>query len=138
MAEGYAVNIEALGKLIGQLESATARIGEANRKLAGAQAFGLLGNPTLAEEGGRFEETWEYGLAQLGEAAAGVTERLDVAKRKYGELEEEHARLFPQPPPLITEQNRPPAAPAGGPDLDEGPVGGGYTGGLGDLLGGGR
>jgi len=115
---GYTLQVDELGKLIGDLETAADRMSDANTKLATTSLFGLLGNGTLADAGGAFEEAWEFGIEKLGEAAEGVTERLKTAKTKYQELEEQFG---------------------GGLDkLGETIPGGGYTGGIGDVLGGGR
>ncbi|TCP53119.1 excreted virulence factor EspC (type VII ESX diderm) [Tamaricihabitans halophyticus] len=107
---GYAVHIQELGKLITGLENASEEITAANKTLAAQSTLGLLGNETLATAGEEFEETWEYGIEQLGEAAEGVTERLAEAKRNYQELEETNEAIFSGngdtgSPPLITDSN---------------------------------
>lgn len=94
MSDGYAVNVEALGQLITTLETATERIAEANRRLKTDVLTTALGSTPLAESGNKFEETWAYGIEQLGEAATEVGERLKVTKQRYQNLEEEHQRLF--------------------------------------------
>ncbi|WP_037317951.1 hypothetical protein [Amycolatopsis orientalis] len=146
---GYTVKVAELGKLIGDLETGADRMADANRKLAGGGAWGALGNDELAKSGMDFEEAWEFGVGRLGDAAESVTERLKTAQRKYQKLEAEFgeglnkfADLIPGP-----EGGQIPApGGTGGPDPapkfplgdDGGPVGGGYTGGITDILGGGR
>ncbi|MQA08283.1 MAG: hypothetical protein GEU98_06965 [Pseudonocardiaceae bacterium] len=160
---GYEVNIAALGKLISNLESATEQITNANKTLAAQSTLGMLGNPTLSKSGQDFEDTWEYGIEKLGDAAEGVTERLAEAKKNYQELEEANAEIFSGPgngsggspprnwppsqgsghggsefPPLITDENRPPSMDM--PASQQNPAGGGWTGGISrsisDALGG--
>jgi DNA-binding protein YbaB len=66
---GYTLQVDELGKLIGDLEAAADRMSDANTKLATTSLFGLLGNGTLADAGGAFEEAWEFGIEKLGEAS---------------------------------------------------------------------
>ncbi|MFD5248960.1 hypothetical protein ACFWIW_30755 [Amycolatopsis sp. NPDC058340] len=145
---GYAVKIAELGKLIGDLETGADRMADANKKLAGGGVWGALGNPDLAKSGMDFEEAWEFGIGRLGEAAEGVTERLKAAQRKYQKMEEEFGEGLDKLGDLITDPADGPPKPSGtgGPDPsprfplgdDGGPVGGGYTGGITDILGGGQ
>ncbi|MFE6612729.1 hypothetical protein [Amycolatopsis sp. NPDC057786] len=148
---GYTVKIAELGKLIGDLETGAGRMADANKKLSGGGAWGALGNEDLAKTGMDFEEAWEFGIGRLGEAAEGVTERLKKAQQKYQKMEEEFggdlnkfAELIPAP--VDGPQGGGTPKPGGAPDPsprfplgdDGGPVGGGYTGGITDILGGGR
>jgi hypothetical protein len=115
--DGYAVKVEELGKLIGDLDTAADRMADANKKLGGGGAFGSLGNAELGKAGVEFEEAWGYGIGRLGEAAEGITERLKQAKQKYARIEAEFGgelRKFGS------------AVPGSG----DGPVGGGITGGM--------
>ncbi|MEV7093743.1 hypothetical protein AB0M80_12995 [Amycolatopsis sp. NPDC051045] len=164
--DGYAVKVDELGKLIDDLGTAADKMADANKKLGGGGAFGSLGTAELGKAGVEFEEAWSFGIGQLGETASGVTERLRVAKQKYEQIEAQFggelgkfgsAVLGDGPPdggtgavrgnhPLI---ERPAEGPVGGgytggvpgidnlaertdpgADLGEGPVGGGYTGGV--------
>ncbi|EMD27102.1 hypothetical protein [Amycolatopsis azurea] len=149
---GYTVKIAELGKLIGDLETGADRMADANKKLSGGGAWGALGNEDLAKSGMDFEEAWEFGIGRLGEAAEGVTARLKTAQQKYQKMEEEFggglnklAELIPDPADGPSAGGTPEPDGRGGPDLsprfpldDGGPVGGGYTGGITDILGGGR
>ncbi|MET8850067.1 hypothetical protein [Amycolatopsis sp. NPDC004625] len=85
--DGYAVKVDELGKLIGDLDTAAGKMTEANRKLGGGGAFGSLGTAELGQAGVEFEEAWGYGIGRLGEAASEVTERLKAAKQKYEQIE---------------------------------------------------
>ncbi|WP_158881840.1 hypothetical protein [Amycolatopsis anabasis] len=123
--DGYQLQIDELGKLITDLETAADRMTDANKRLGGSRFFGELGNDRLGEAGGEFEDAWEYGIEQLGDSAEDVTERLKQAKGKYQELEAEYGDLF--------QGER--FANTGEPD---GKVGGGVTGGIQDILGGSR
>lgn len=115
--DGYSVKIAELGNLIGDLETAAGRMADANKKLAGGGAWGALGNETLGKAGMDFEEAWEYGIGRLGEASEDVTERLKSAQQKYQQIEEQYGDGLNKLGELI-------------PGPDEGPVGGGITGGM--------
>ncbi|MBE1576509.1 hypothetical protein ACFORH_05730 [Amycolatopsis roodepoortensis] len=134
---GYTVKIAELGKLIGDLETGAGRMADANKKLSGGGAWGALGDEGLAKSGMDFEEAWEFGIGRLGEAAEGVTERLKKAQQKYQKMEEEFGGDLDKFAELIPDGSGPsPRFPLG--DDGGGPVGGGYTGGITDILGGGR
>lgn len=145
---GYTVKIEELGELIKNLETAADRIADANKKLAAHSTLGALGNETLASAGSSFEETWEYGISKLGEAAVQVTEGLVEAKKDYAHVEELHTEVLGKignnmdSPPLINDMNSPAAhggsgaTPPGEADAPQGIPGGGYTGGIRDVLDG--
>jgi hypothetical protein len=94
----------------------------------------MLGNDALKVEAHRFEEKWEYGLGKLDEAAEGVIERLTSAKKNYAALEEEYdelfAKIFPGGGGIGAG-----ASPSGSPSTSA-ISGGGYTGGIQDVLGG--
>ncbi|WP_410595861.1 hypothetical protein [Amycolatopsis sp. lyj-23] len=115
--DGYAVKVDELGKLIGDLDTAAARMTEANKKLGGGGAFGSLGTAELGKAGVEFEEAWGYGIGRLGDAASEVTERLKAAKAKYEQIEAQFS----------DELGRYGSAVLG---AGEEPVGGGYTGGV--------
>jgi hypothetical protein len=85
--DGYAVKVDELGKLIGDLGTAADRMADANKKLGGGGAFGSLGTAELGAAGVEFEEAWGYGIGRLGEAASEITERLKQAKQKYEQIE---------------------------------------------------
>lgn len=87
--DGYAVKVDELGKLIGDLDTAAGRMADANRKLGGGGAFGSLGTAGLGQAGVEFEQAWGYGIGRLGDAAADITERLKQAKAKYEQIEAE-------------------------------------------------
>ena len=87
--DGYAVKVDELGKLIGDLDTAAGRMADANRKLGGGGAFGSLGTAELGKAGVEFEEAWGYGIGRLGDAASDITERLKQAKAKYEQIEAE-------------------------------------------------
>ena len=110
--DGYAVKVEELGELIDDLDTAASGMADANKKLGGGGAFGSLGTAELGKAGAEFEEAWGYGIGRLGDAAAEITERLREAKRKYEQIE---ARF---------------GAELGRFGSGDGPVGGGYTGGV--------
>lgn len=136
---GYTVKIAELGKLIGDLETGAGRMADANKKLAGGGAWGALGNEDLAKTGMDFEEAWEFGIGRLGEAAEGVTERLKKAQQKYQKMEEEFGGDLDKFAELIPGGSGGPGPSPRFPLGDDGgPVGGGYTGGITDILGGGR
>ncbi|HET6703785.1 hypothetical protein [Amycolatopsis sp.] len=140
--DGYAVKVDELGKLIGDLDTAAGRMAEANKKLGGGGAFGSLGTAELGKAGVEFEEAWGYGIGRLGEAASGITERLKEAKEKYERIEAEFggelgkfgsAVLGDGPTGGVTGDHPRIGQPTGGPvggQPAEGPVGGGYTGGV--------
>ncbi|MFJ7211535.1 hypothetical protein [Amycolatopsis sp. NPDC098790] len=86
---GYAVKVDELGKLIGDLDTAAGRMADANKKLGGGGAFGSLGSADLGKAGIEFEDAWGYGIGRLGDAASEVTERLRLAKGKYEQIEAE-------------------------------------------------
>ncbi len=142
--DGYAVQVGELGKLIGDLDTAAGKMADANKKLGGGGAFGSLGTAELGQAGVEFEEAWGYGIGRLGEAASEVTERLKAAKQRYeqieaqfgGELGEFGSAVLGGEPTGAVEGYHPRVGPPA-----EGPVGGGYTGGvpgIDDLAGGGR
>ena len=87
--DGYAVKVDELGKLIGDLGTAADRMADANRKLGGGGAFGSLGTADLGQAGVEFEQAWGYGIGRLGNAASDITERLKQAKAKYEQIEAE-------------------------------------------------
>ncbi|MDS0133866.1 MULTISPECIES: hypothetical protein [unclassified Amycolatopsis] len=136
--DGYAVKVDELGKLIGDLGTAADRMAGANKKLGGGGAFGALGTAELGKAGVEFEEAWRFGIGRLGEAASEVTERLKAAKQKYEEIEAQFGGELGKfgsavlgdgvaggESPGGVKGNHPQIAqPA------EGPVGGGYTGGV--------
>ncbi|SFW57640.1 hypothetical protein [Amycolatopsis australiensis] len=136
--DGYAVKVDELGKLIGDLDTAAGRMADANKKLGGGGAFGSLGDPELGKAGVEFEEAWRYGIGRIGDAASEITERLKQAKQKYeqieaqfsGELGKFGSAVFGDGP---AGPGEPGGAKGNHPGLgrpDEGPVGGGYTGGV--------
>ena len=124
---GYAVKVGELGKLIDDLGTAAGRMADANKKLGGGGAFGSLGTAELGKAGVEFEEAWSFGIGRLGEAASGVTERLEAAKRKYEEIE---ARFGGELSGFGS------AVLGGGPPGGHAPVGGGATGGITGILNG--
>lgn len=154
--DGYAVKVDELGKLIDDLGTAADKMADANKKLGGGGAFGSLGTAELGKAGVEFEEAWGYGIGRLGEAAAGIMERLKQAKQKYEQIEAEFggqltkfgsAVLGDEPgdgPGTGTRGNHPRIGePGGGPagrfgsaPVDDGMVGGGATGGITDILDG--
>ncbi|WP_348949036.1 hypothetical protein [Amycolatopsis melonis] len=153
--DGYAVKVSELGKLIGDLDTAAARMTDANRKLGGGGAFGSLGTAELGKAGAEFEEAWGYGIGRLGEAASEITERLKRAKEKYERIEAEFGGELRKFGSAVGSGDGPvggggvpgsddPAGRGGGGvpgsgDLAEPgdrPVGGGYTGGITDILNG--
>lgn len=141
--DGYTVQIDELGKLIDNLDTAAERITQANKALAGHSFLGELGNEALGNSGMSFEDEWEYGIGKLGDAAEEVTDGLTEARKSYQKVEEMHAELFGdiadglETPPLITDENDP-STKGQLPDSDSSPgiVGGGYTGGIQDRLDG--
>lgn len=94
MAEGYSVNITELAKLIQTLEDGAEQVREANKTLAAQGQLDMLGHESLADAAEKFEEKWRYGLDKLDEAAEGVIDRLQAAKKNYEALEEGHRDLF--------------------------------------------
>jgi hypothetical protein len=110
--DGYAVKVDELGELIDDLDTAASGMADANKKLGGGGAFGSLGTAELGKAGAEFEEAWGYGIGRLGDAATEITERLREAKRKYEQIE---ARFGDE---------------LGRFGSGDGPVGGGYTGGV--------
>jgi hypothetical protein len=117
--DGYAVKVDELGKLIGDLGTAADRMADANKKLGGGGAFGSLGTAELGTAGVEFEEAWGYGIGRLGEAASGITERLKEAKQKYEQIEAQFSGELGKFGSAV-----------GGDGPAEGPVGGGITGGV--------
>lgn len=130
---GYEVNIAELGKLIQTLEDGAEQVRDANKTLAAVGQLDMLGNETLKVEAHRFEEKWDYGLGKLDEAAEGVIDRLESAKKNYAALEEEYdelfAKIFPDGGAGVG------VSPSDSPRTS-GIPGGGYTGGIRDVLGG--
>ncbi|MEV5720611.1 hypothetical protein AB0L41_42670 [Amycolatopsis mediterranei] len=134
---GYAVKVDELGKLIDDLGTAADRMADANKKLGGGGAFGSLGTAELGKAGVEFEEAWGFGIGRLGEAASGVTERLKAAKQKYEQIEAQFGGELGKFGSAVLgdlpDSGRPGGArghyPAVGQPA-EGPVGGGYTGGV--------
>lgn len=113
--DGYAVKVGELGKLVDDLGTAADKMAGANKKLGGGGAFGSLGTAELGRAGVEFEEAWGFGIGRLGDAASAVTERLEAAKRKYEQIEAQFGGE------LGTFEAAVPG---------DGPVGGGYTGGV--------
>ncbi|WP_206789358.1 hypothetical protein [Amycolatopsis sp. MtRt-6] len=136
--DGYAVKVDELGKLIGELDTAASRMADANKKLGGGGAFGSLGTAELGKAGVEFEEAWGFGIKRLGEAASGVTERLKVAKQKYEQIEAEFGGELGKFGSAVLGDGPAGGEPTGGVKGDHprvgqpagGPVGGGYTGGV--------
>ncbi len=124
--DGYAVKIDALGKLIEDLDTAADRMADANRRLAGGAAFGSLGDAELGKAGAEFEQAWAFGISRLGEAAKDITERLKTAKQRYQRIEQDVGHALAAPIPRFELPS------------DKGVVGGGITGGIKDVLGGDR
>lgn len=112
--DGYAVKVDELGKLIGDLDTAAGRMTDANRKLGGGGVFGSLGTAELGKAGAEFEEAWGYGIGRLGDAASDITERLKQAKQKYEQIEAQFGGDLSK---------------FGSAVLGEGPMGGDTTGG---------
>lgn len=94
MADGYSVNIVELAKLIQTLEDGAQQVREANKTLAAQGQLDMLGHDALKGSAHKFEEKWQYGLDKLDEAAEGVIERLQAAKKNYQELDDAHSGLF--------------------------------------------
>ncbi|WP_215541414.1 hypothetical protein [Amycolatopsis sp. CA-230715] len=92
--DGYRLQIDELGKLIGELETAADRMTDANKQLSSFSGVSHLGSATLAKAGADFEESWDYGIEQLGKASEDITERLKKAKSKYEELERKYSDVF--------------------------------------------
>lgn len=132
MGGGYEVNIAELATLIQTLEDGATQVREANKTLAAVGQLGMLGNEALKAETHEFEEKWEYGLGKLDEAAEGVIERLESAKKNYEKLEEEYSGLIARILPDDGTGGGPSATGGGAPSIP----GGGYTGGIQDVLGG--
>ncbi|WP_410608427.1 hypothetical protein [Amycolatopsis sp. lyj-109] len=136
--DGYAVKVDELGKLIGDLDTAAGRMADANKKLGGGGAFGSLGTAELGKAGVEFEEAWGYGIGRLGEAASEVTERLKAAKQKYERIEAQFGGELGKFGSAVLGDGPVGGEPAGAvkgnhPRIGqpaEGPVGGGYTGGV--------
>jgi hypothetical protein len=131
--DGYAVKVEELGKLIGDLGTAAGGMADANRKLGGGGAFGSLGHADLGRAGVEFEEAWGYGIGRLGEAAEGITERLKQAKEKYERIEAEFGGELGKVGSAVLGDGGDRARgsyPRVGRPAGEGPVGGGVTGGV--------
>lgn len=126
--DGYLVNIAALATLIDTLEDGAQQVREANKTLAAHGQLDMLGHDALKKSAHEFEEKWRYGLEKLDEAAAGVIERLEAAKKNYEALEDAHAGLFDK---LLQHDG---GGGGGGTAADI--PGGGFTGGIGDVLGG--
>ncbi len=128
--DGYAVKVDELGKLIADLDTAADRMADANRKLGGGGAFGSLGNAELGRAGAEFEEAWGYGIERLGDAAAGITERLKQAKGKYEQIEAQFGGELGKFGSAVFGSGDPPAGLDEPADRGDRPVGGGYTGGV--------
>lgn len=124
--DGYKINIVALAALINTLEDGAEQVRDANKTLAAHGQLDMLGNDKLRDEAHEFEETWQYGLDKLDEAAEGVIERLQAAKKNYEALEDAHSSLFDG---LFQGSGGAPSGPQGIP-------GGGFTGGVSDVLDG--
>ncbi|WIV59997.1 hypothetical protein [Amycolatopsis nalaikhensis] len=128
--DGYAVKVDELGKLIGDLDTAASRMADANKKLGGGGAFGSLGTAELGKAGVEFEEAWGFGIKRLGEAASGITERLKEAKQKYERIEAQFSGELGKFGSAVLGDGPPGGpGPVGGSPGD-GPVGGGVTGGM--------
>lgn len=130
---GYKVNIAELGRLIQTLEDGAEQVRDANKTLAAVGQLEMLGNETLKGEAHRFEEKWDYGLGKLDEAAKGVIERLESAKKNYAALEAEYDELFGK---IFPDDGVGAGISATGDQTASGIPGGGYTGGIQDVLGG--
>ncbi|WP_370969385.1 hypothetical protein [Amycolatopsis sp. cg9] len=133
--DGYAVKVGELGKLVDDLGTVAGRMADANRKLGGGGAFGSLGTAELGQAGVEFEEAWGFGIGRLGEAASGVTERLERAKERYERIEAEFGGELGRFGSAVLGggvQGIGSSVPPGG----EGPPGGGATGGITDVLNG--
>lgn len=94
MSEGYTVNIAELAKLIQTLEDGAEQVREANKTLSAQGELDMLGHESLAGAAEGFEEKWRYGLDKLDEAAEGVIERLQAAKKNYEALEEANSDVL--------------------------------------------
>ncbi|MFE0023074.1 hypothetical protein [Amycolatopsis sp. NPDC059021] len=126
--DGYRLQVDALGKLIGELRTAADDMAGANKQLSAARDLGGLGDPALGKAAREFEDTWEYGIGELGKAAGQVTERLERAKQRYQQVEDlYHKQLEEWSPDEFDEWS-----------TDDGMVGGGYTGGIRGILAGGQ
>lgn len=133
---GYLVNVAALATLIDTLEDGAEQVREANKTLAAHGQLNMLGNDTLRDEAHEFEETWRYGLEKLDEAAEGVIERLQAAKKNYEALEDAHEGLFDKLYPGSGAGGGG-ASGSGASETPAGIPGGGFTGGIGGVLSGG-
>lgn len=134
---GYEVNIVELAKLIDVLKDGAEEVRDANKTLAAVGQLDMLGNDTLKGEAHGFEEKWRWGLDKLDEASDAVIERLESAKKNYEHLEEEYSGLFAG---ILPGGGGGPSGggtmpPGGGGTMPNVP-GGGYTGGIEDVLGG--
>jgi len=135
--DGYAVKVDELGKLIDDLDTAAGKMADADKKLGGGGAFGSLGTAELGKAGVEFEEAWGFGIGRLGEAASDVTERLKAAKQKYEQIEAQFGSELGKFGSAVLGDG-PVGESTGGvkgnhPRIGqpaEGPVGGGYTGGV--------
>lgn len=137
--DGYAVKVDELGKLIGDLGTAAGRMADANRKLGGGGAFGSLGTADLGKAGVEFEEAWGYGIGRLGDAASDITERLKQAKAKYEQIEAEFGEGLSKFGSEVlgpVEDGPRLDQPIGDVLGDDGMVGGGATGGITGILDG--
>lgn len=123
MPDGYSVNIVELAKLIQTLEDGAQQVREANKTLAAQGQLDMLGHDALKNSAHEFEEKWHYGLDKLDEAAEGVIERLQAAKKNYQELDEAHSGLFDK---ILS---------GGGGGLGPEVPGGGWIGGVGGQIG---
>ncbi|WP_372671684.1 hypothetical protein [Amycolatopsis kentuckyensis] len=130
--DGYAVKVDELGKLIGDLGTAAGRMADANRKLGGGGAFGSLGTAELGQAGVEFEEAWGYGIGRLGDAASDITDRLRLAKGKYEQIEAEFGEGLSKFVAAVLGDGPRVEQPIG----DDGMVGGGATGGITGILDG--
>lgn len=130
--DGYAVKVDELGKLIGDLGTAAGKMTDANKKLGGGGAFGALGNADLGKAGVEFEDAWGYGIGRLGKAASDITERLKQAKQKYEQIEAQFGGELSKFGSAVLGDGAPQPGnfPGAGSPGGDGKVGGGSTGGL--------
>jgi hypothetical protein len=92
---GYQVDIDGLGRLIHNLETAAERITDANTMLKDASPADL-GSAELDRAGADFQDRWEHGTGKLAEAAGLVIEGMRATKQAYAEIEEALTSMFGQ------------------------------------------
>jgi hypothetical protein len=111
---GFAVDLDELGRLIRTLEDSANQVRAANAELGGFSSaeemssglaivvdreaaderLEILGNEGLAGAAAGFASKWRYGLDKLDEAVGEVIGRLAETRQSYQGLEQSHAELY--------------------------------------------